>query len=192
MISLSSIIEHKEEKIKAVVERVCEWHGLLPTTIYKTSRQRPLVEARQEAWYFLRKHVRSSGGNKISLTELGTVAKYWNIDLNWDHASVLHACNSIEGRRDVDKLFDKIMTERDDVFKSMMEHYQYMENNEGVRKPSLHYFEMLGYLTYNLSLRNDTTEVDYLIDKLSDKRTNEADQDPSENIEMEVVQGAVD
>ena len=190
MISLSSIIEHREEKIKAVVERVCELHGLLPTTIFTTKRHRHLVEARQECWYFVRKHVRSATGNKISYTELGTIAKYWNIDIVWNHASILHACRSIAGRRDVDKLFDRQMEANDDIFKTMMEHYQFMSNESNIMKPSLHYFEMLGYLTHNLSMRYDTEEVDFLIETLTDRRSNEADQDSSEDIEMEVVQGA--
>ena len=58
--------------------------------------------------------------------------------------------------------------------------------------PTLHDHEMLAHLTYNLCERNDSEEVDFLIKTLNEKRNNEtSDQDTFKDLEMEVVQGAI-
>jgi len=190
MTSLSNIIGKRNEKVKAVVERVCEWHGLFPHALFKKGRKRPLVEARQEAWYFIRRNIRASTGAKIALGEIGKSATLWGIDEVWDHASVLHAVRLIDGRRDVDKMYNSHMEKADkqisDLIRSMDSEEQESYN------PTLHYHEMLGQLNYNLCQKNDSEEVDFLIKTLNEKRNNETSyQDTLENLEVEVVQGAI-
>lgn len=186
MTSLSNIIGKRNEKVKAVVERVCEWHGLFPHALFKRGRKRPLVEARQEAWYFIRRNIRASTGAKIALGEIGKSAKLWGIDEVWDHASVLHAVRLIDGRRDVDKMYNSHMEKAEkqisDLIRSMDSEEQESYN------PTLHYHEMLGQLNYNLCQKNDSEEVDFLIKTLNEKRNNETSyQDTLENLEVEVV-----
>tara|TARA_R100000734_G_C3318736_1_gene113276 strand:+ start:1438 stop:2013 length:576 start_codon:yes stop_codon:yes gene_type:complete len=190
MTSLSNIIGKRNEKVKAVVERVCEWHGLFPHALFKRGRKRPLVEARQEAWYFIRRNVRSMNGLKISLSEIGSCATLWDIKELWDHASVLHAVRLIDGRRDVDKMYDSHMEKADKEISDLIKNMDSTQLDS--YNPTLHYHEMLAHLTYNLCERNDSEEVDFLIKTLNEKRNNEtSDQDTFKDLEMEVVQGAI-
>ena len=81
----------------------------LSCKLWNESRKRQLVDARQEAWYLLRRNVRSTSGQKVSLSELGCIPNLWNLEVKWDHASVLHAVRTIEDRCSVDKLFNEYM-----------------------------------------------------------------------------------
>jgi len=190
MISLSNIIGKRNEKVKAVVEKACEWHGLFPHSLFKKKRKRPLVEARQEAWYFIRRHVRASNGIKISLSEIGRCATLWDIKEVWDHASVLHAVRLIDGRRDVDKVYNSHMEKADKEISDLIKNMDCTQLD--TYNPTLHYHEMLGHLNYNLCLRNDSEEVDFLIKTLNEKRNNEtSNQDSFKDLKMEVVQGTV-
>ena len=189
----SNIIKRRDEKIVSVIDRVCEWHGLYPVRLWNESRKRQLVDARQEAWYLLRRNVRSSSGNKVSLSELGCIPSLWNLEVKWDHASVLHAVRTIEDRCSVDKLFSEYMNKNENVIKNMLRQFDVLDRQKEPKNPTLHYFEMLGHLTYNLGLRHDPEEIDYLIKKLEKKREkNETNQDTQQNLEMEVVQGTLD
>ena len=193
MISLSNSIRCREEKVKAIVEKVCVLHGLYPHTLFVRHRKRPVVESRQLAWYLIRNHVIADNGSKISLAEIGQIANLWGIDLTWDHASILHAVKSISGRRDVDKLFDahimKIEGEVVDVLHEL-DSQSYVKDQY---KPTVHFHNILGRLNYSLCIRNDSEEVDLLINTLDEKRIKEqANQDSQQDLEMEVVQGATD
>lgn len=189
----SSVIKRRDEKIVGVVDRVCEWHGLYPIALWQPSRKRQLVDARQEAWYLLRRNIRSAAGNKVSLSELGCISSLWNLNQKWDHASVLHAVRTIEDRCSVDKMFNEYMDRNENVIRNMLRQFDIVDRQRDPKKPTLHYFEMLGHLTINLSMRHDPEEVDYLITKLEKKREkNATNQDPQQNLEMEMVQGTLD
>ena len=152
MTYLSNSITQKDEKVKKIVEKVCVWHGLFPHNLFKRGRKRPIVEARQEAWYFVRRNVIAKNGSKMSLSDIGKISHLWGFDTQMD------ADNKITDT------------------------YQ----------PTVHYHQMLGHLNYNLCMRNDSEEVDFLIKTLNEKRESETpDQDSQENLEMEVVQGAI-
>ena len=171
----SNIIKRRDEKIVSVIDRVCEWHGLYPVRLWNESRKRQLVDARQEAWYLLRRNVRSTSGNKVSLSELGCIPNLWNLEVKWD------------------KLFSEYMNKNENVIKNMLRQFDVLDRQKEPKNPTLHYFEMLGHLTYNLGLRHDPEEIDYLITKLEKKREkNETNQDTQQNLEMEVVQGTLD
>tara|TARA_Y100000996_G_C22339711_1_gene568109 strand:- start:19 stop:600 length:582 start_codon:yes stop_codon:yes gene_type:complete len=189
----SNVIKRRDDKIVSVVDRVCEWHGLYPVRLWHESRKRQLVDARQEAWYLLRRNIRSLAGNKVSLSELGCIPNLWNLEVKWDHASVLHAVRTIEDRCSVDKTFNEYMIRNETVIKNMLKQFDIVDRLKDPKKPTLHYFEMLGHLTANLSKRHDPEEIDYLITKLEKKREKHAtNQDPQQNLEMEMVQGTLD
>ena len=192
MTYLSNVIKQKDEKVKKVVEKVCAWHGLFPHTLFKRGRKRPIVEARQEAWYFVRRNVLATNGSKISLSEIGKLSCLWGFDSVWDHASVLHAVRLIDGRKDVDKMYSSHIEKMEgEIIKMIME----MEGDNLITdqyKPTMHYHQMLGHLNYNLSVRNDSEEVDFLIKTLDEKRINESsNQDSQEDLEVEMVQRAI-
>lgn len=188
----SNIIKRRDEKIMSVVDRVCEWHGLYPVTLWHESRKRQLVDARQEVWYLLRRNIKSEAGNKVSLSELGCIPNLWNLNVKWDHASVLHAMRTIEDRCSVDKTFYQYMERNETVIKNMIKQFDIVDRSKEPKRPSQHYFEMLAHLTFNLGQRHNVDEVDYLITKLDNKRKrNATNQDTQQNLEMEVVQRTV-
>lgn len=72
---------------------VCEYFGL-PTDVLQTkTRKREIVQARQIAMYF------SKGLTKSSLSTIGSVIG------SKDHATVLHACKTVNNLMDTDKRF---------------------------------------------------------------------------------------
>lgn len=189
----SNVIKRRDDKIVSVIDRVCEWHGLYPVRLWAGSRKRQLVDARQEAWYLLRRNIRSLAGNKVSLSELGCIPGLWNLNVKWDHASVLHAVRTIEDRCSVDKTFNQYMVRNETAIKNMLKQFDVIDRKTDPRQLTIHYFEMLGHLTFNLAKRHDPEEIDYLMTKLAQKREKYAtNQDPQQNLEMEMVQGTLD
>ncbi|MDR2125215.1 MAG: chromosomal replication initiator protein DnaA [Prevotellaceae bacterium] len=84
------------DKIKRIV---CDYFGLSLDTIYSKIRKREIVQARQIAMFFARnmtKHSLSSIGAEIG---------------GKDHATVLHACKTVEDLSDTDKTFKQHITE---------------------------------------------------------------------------------
>lgn len=192
MTYLSNSISNKEEKVKKIVEKVCVWHGLFPHNLFKRGRKRPIVEARQEAWYFVRRNVIAKNGSKMSLSDIGKISHLWGFDTSWDHASVLHSVRLIDGRKDVDKMYKEYMENIETEIHAMILEMDAEDQITDSYQPTVHYHQMLGHLNYNLCMRNDSEEVDFLIKTLNEKRDSEtSDQDSQENLEMEVVQGAI-
>ena len=90
-------------------------------------------------------------------------------------------------------MFNEYMDRNENVIRNMLRQFDIVDRQRDPKKPTLHYFEMLGHLTINLSMRHDPEEVDYLITKLEKKREkNATNQDPQQNLEMEMVQGTLD
>ncbi len=83
----------KEITIDYIQKVVCDYYGLPIDQIYAKTRKREIVQARQVAMYFAKKHTKSS---------LATIGQQCG---NKDHATVLHACKTVSNLMDTDKEF---------------------------------------------------------------------------------------
>ncbi|KAF0130900.1 MAG: chromosomal replication initiator protein [Bacteroidetes bacterium] len=83
----------KEISIDYIQKIVCDYFGLPIDQIHAKTRKREVVQARQVAMYFSKKHTKSS---------LATIGLQCG---NKDHATVLHACKTIANLIDTDKQF---------------------------------------------------------------------------------------
>lgn len=83
----------KEISIDYIQKVVCDYFGLPIEQIHAKTRKREIVQARQVAMYFSKKHTKSS---------LATIGMHCG---NKDHATVLHACKTIANLIDTDKQF---------------------------------------------------------------------------------------
>ncbi len=83
----------KDISIDYIQKVVCDYFGLTIDTIASKSRKRDVVQARQLAMYFSKKLTKSS------LTTIGLHCG------NKDHATVLHACRTVNNLMDTDKQF---------------------------------------------------------------------------------------
>jgi len=91
----------KEISIDYIQKIVCDYFGLPIDQIHAKTRKREVVQARQVAMYFSKKHTKSS---------LATIGLQCG---NKDHATVLHACKTIANLIDTDKQFRGYATEID-------------------------------------------------------------------------------
>lgn len=91
----------KEISIDYIQKVVCDYFGLPVDQIHAKTRKREVVQARQVAMYFSKKHTKSS---------LATIGMQCG---NKDHATVLHACKTIANLIDTDKQFRSYANEID-------------------------------------------------------------------------------
>lgn len=91
----------KEISIDYIQKIVCDYFGLPIDQIHAKTRKREVVQARQVAMYFSKKHTKSS---------LATIGLQCG---NKDHATVLHACKTIANLIDTDKQFRGYASEID-------------------------------------------------------------------------------
>ena len=83
----------KEISIDYIQKIVCEYFGLPSDVLQTKTRKREIVQARQIAMYF------SKGLTKSSLSTIGSIIG------GKDHATVLHACKTVNNLMDTDKRF---------------------------------------------------------------------------------------
>lgn len=83
----------KEISIDYIQKIVCEYFGLPSDVLQTKTRKREIVQARQIAMYF------SKSMTKSSLSTIGSVIG------GKDHATVLHACKTVNNLKDTDKRF---------------------------------------------------------------------------------------
>ncbi len=90
------IVKEKESTvtIDSVVETVCEYFNITRDMLLSSSRKRQIVQARQIAMFECRAHIPSCSLSTIG-SELG----------GKDHATVLHACTTVQDLKSTDKLF---------------------------------------------------------------------------------------
>ena len=79
-----------DENVKIIIRQVCKFFGVTDQELRSSSRERRLTEPRQAAFYYMRKYTRKG------TQEIGRV-------FNRDHATVLHACRTVETLMDIDK-----------------------------------------------------------------------------------------
>ncbi len=83
----------REISIDFIQKVVCDYFSLPLETINSKTRKREIVQARQLAMYFSKKHTKNS---------LATIGLHCG---NKDHATVLHACRTIHNLVETDKQF---------------------------------------------------------------------------------------
>ena len=90
------IVGEKERSISidTVVDTVCEYFNITREMLLSSSRKRQIVQARQIAMYECRAHVPNCSLSTIG-SQLG----------GKDHATVLHACTTVQDLMATDKLF---------------------------------------------------------------------------------------
>ena len=84
-------VEEKTISVNDIQKAVCDYYNLEIEEIQTSSRKREVVQARQVAMYLARKHT------KNSLASIGAQIG------NRNHATVLHACKTVEDLIDIDK-----------------------------------------------------------------------------------------
>ncbi|MDR0661480.1 MAG: chromosomal replication initiator protein DnaA [Prevotellaceae bacterium] len=89
----------KEVSITEIQKSVCSYFGLSTEAMTSKTRKREIVQARQIAMYFCRSLT------KTSLASIGAQIG------GKDHATVLHACKTVEDLVETDKLFRQHVTE---------------------------------------------------------------------------------
>lgn len=83
-----------------VMKTVCDYFDLTRDMLMSKSRKRQIVQARQIAMYLARNNI----GN-ISLSTIGSEIG------GKDHATVLHACSTVQDLMDTDKVFRQYVTD---------------------------------------------------------------------------------
>ena len=92
--------EHDEVTMDKVQDVVCEYFNITRETLLSKTRKRNIVQARQIAMYLSRNLI---GG--CSLSTIGMVLG------GKDHATVLHACNTVSDLMSTDKLFRQYVSD---------------------------------------------------------------------------------
>ncbi|HZJ78973.1 MAG TPA: chromosomal replication initiator protein DnaA [Dysgonamonadaceae bacterium] len=83
----------KKITVQKIQEVVCDFFDIKRDLIQSKSRKREIVQARQVAMYFTKTHT------ELSLAQIGSHIGKRN------HATVLHACKTVQGLKEVDKTF---------------------------------------------------------------------------------------
>ncbi len=95
----------REISIDYIQKMVCDYFNLPVDSISSKTRKREIVQARQLAMYFAKKHTKAS---------LATIGLHCG---NKDHATVLHACRTVNNLIDTDKQFRIYVEELDKKIK---------------------------------------------------------------------------
>ncbi len=98
--------EKKRVTVQKIQDTVSEYFNVKKELIQSASRKREIVQARQVTMYFIKKHT------ELSLSQIGVQVG------NRNHATVLHACNTIKNYSDVDKSFRSDLEEIDRLLTS--------------------------------------------------------------------------
>ncbi|MCX6305580.1 MAG: chromosomal replication initiator protein DnaA [Bacteroidetes bacterium] len=91
----------REVSIDYIQKVVCEFFNIPIEMIYSKTRKREIVQARQLSMYFSKKHTKSS---------LASIGLHCG---NKDHATVLHACRTVNNLVETDKQFRQFVEELD-------------------------------------------------------------------------------
>ena len=98
--------ERKRVTVQKIQDTVSEYFNVKKELIQSASRKREIVQARQVTMYFIKKHT------ELSLAQIGAQVG------NRNHATVLHACNTVKNYSDVDKSFRSDLDEIDRILTS--------------------------------------------------------------------------
>ncbi len=98
--------ERKRITVQRIQDTVSEFFNIKKELIQSSSRKREIVQARQVTMYFIKKHT------ELSLSQIGVQVG------NRNHATVLHACNTVKNYYEVDKGFRADIEEIEKILNS--------------------------------------------------------------------------
>lgn len=98
-------VEARKITIDEIIEKVCAHYKMSQDVIHSRSRKRDVVNARQIAMFLAKKYTDESSSR---------IGQYIG---QRDHATVIHACKSIQGQYEVDKNFQVELEEVEQSFK---------------------------------------------------------------------------
>ncbi|MDR3268981.1 MAG: chromosomal replication initiator protein DnaA [Tannerella sp.] len=93
VISQTVRIENKQLSIEKILEIVCSYFNIEKDLLQTVSRKREIVQARQITMYLAKKYTASS------FSHIGKIVG------GKDHATVLHACNTVKDQIEINKTF---------------------------------------------------------------------------------------
>lgn len=106
MVEQSIKYERKRITVQKIQDTVSEFFNIKKELIQSSSRKREIVQARQVTMYFIKKHT------ELSLSQIGVQVG------NRNHATVLHACNTVKNFYEVDKGFRSDIEEIEKILNS--------------------------------------------------------------------------
>ena len=106
MVEQSIKFERKRITVQKIQDTVSEFFNIKKELIQSSSRKREIVQARQVTMYFIKKHT------ELSLSQIGVQVG------NRNHATVLHACNTVKNFYEVDKGFRSDIEEIEKILNS--------------------------------------------------------------------------
>jgi len=172
-------LSNKQKRAKIILDHVLFLHDFTSQEAFQKSRKRPLVMARYEAWFMIRKFV-----PRMGLAAIGCLAKpLYNIDLKFDHATVLHGTKVIQDICDVDLLYNHNLEITANEVKKLLKEYDIKEKGNDLFNYELK--TLVDTLQENCELK----EIELLSMYLRKHRNERFDTDQQENIELEMVQG---
>ncbi len=95
-----------EISIDYIQKVVCDYFKIQVNDIFSSSRKRNIVQVRQTAMYFAKKYT------ELSLAQIGAQCG------NKDHATVLHACRTVENLKETDRHFKEQLEDIDKTLKN--------------------------------------------------------------------------
>jgi chromosomal replication initiator protein len=98
--------EKKRITVQKIQDTVSDFYHVNKELIHSASRKREIVQARQVTMFFIKKHT------ELSLSQIGAQVG------NRNHATVLHACNTIKDYYEVDKGFRSDIDEIENLLHS--------------------------------------------------------------------------
>ena len=104
VISNAVKVSKSQVTFEIIAEKVCEHYNIDTDLIYGKSRKREISDARQVVMFMAKKHT------QLSSTNIG-------LRLSRNHATVLHACKTIEERLSVDKQLQEDIDKIENGFK---------------------------------------------------------------------------
>lgn len=161
-------------KVSIICNFVSDWHDMGFDKIFANHRKRESIEARYLIFYFIRRYT------KLSYSDIGEVSNAFDIKRKYNHATVLHACNRIQDRVDIEKMFryqiHMYSTQIESSFDKKSEISAYED-----------YPQVLSELLSCLNDRKELKEVNLLAMYLRKIRDESSITDTQKNTSMEMV-----
>ena len=142
--------------------------------IFARNRKRESVEARYLIFYFVKRYT------KLSYQNIGEIARCFDIDRVYDHATIMHACKWVSDRKDVDKMFRFQIGRYNQQIQNSLHKSSELDNCQN-------YPEYLNELVYCLNERKEQKEVKLMAMYLRKIRDESSTTHTQENIRMEMV-----
>lgn len=161
-------------KVSIICNFVSDWHNMGFDKIFANHRKRETIEARYLIFYLIRRYT------KLSYSDIGKVSKAFHIERNYNHATVLHACNRVQDRVSIEKMYRYQVH----MYCTQIE-TSFAKKNEIASAEN--YPELLSELLSALNDRQESKEIMALAMYLRKLRYESSFTDTQENTSMEMV-----